>query len=88
MVLCCKRVCLRNSLADVTEHSTYNCESFVEKYKIQRVCVYVRVWVCTYVCVEGGCMGYKVLAQRIRYRDYTIWMALQGTESRVKTFRM
>ena len=30
----------------------------------------------------------KVLAQRIRYRDYTVWMTLQGTKSRITTFRL
>ena len=30
----------------------------------------------------------KVLAQSIRYHDYTIWMTPQGTESRVTTSRL
>ncbi len=30
----------------------------------------------------------KVLAQRIQYREYTIWMTRQGTESRVTTYRL
>ena len=41
---------------------------------------------CVYVCF--GCLGEKVLAQRNQYRDYTIWMTLKGTESRVMTFRL
>ena len=32
-------------------------------------------------------MGDYVLAQRIQYCDYTLWMTHQGTESRVPTFR-
>ena len=56
------------------------------------MCVCVRVCacmcVCVCVCVLVGCMGEKVLAQTIRYRDYTIWMTLQGNESRVTTFRL
>ena len=45
-------------------------------YMCVYVCVVCSVRVCT-VCF--GCMGKKVLAQRIRY---------QGTESRVTTFRL
>ena len=50
------------------------------------VCACARVCVC--VCVCFGCKGKKVPAQRIRYRDYTIWITLQGTESRLTTFRL
>ena len=43
--------------------------------------------VCMCWCVGVGAyillMSAKVLAQRIRYRDYTIWMTHQRTESRV-----
>ena len=65
-----------------------------------RACSYVCVCVCVYVCVGVfvvvcACMcvyvfwlhSKKVLAQRIRYGNYTIWMTLQGTESSVMTFR-
>ena len=66
------------------------------------VCVYVYVCVCVCVCsCEYLCVcmcvcvcvcvfwvhGSKVLAQSIRYRDYTISMTRQGTDSRVTTFR-
>ena len=33
-------------------------------------------------------MGKEVLAQRVRYHDYTISMTLQGNESRVTNFRL
>ena len=33
-------------------------------------------------------MGEQVLAQKIRYRDYTIWMTHQGTASGVTTIRL
>ena len=47
--------------------------------------------VCVCVCCVVSCcvasVGEKVLARRIRHRDYTIWTTHQGIESRVTTFR-
>ena len=47
-------------------------------------CVFVCV--CVRVCVLS--MIEKVLAQRIRYCHYTMWMTHQGPEFRVTTFRL
>ena len=47
--------------------------------------------VCLCVCRSAVCFSsficMYVLAQRIRYRDYTIWVTHQGIESRITTFR-
>ena len=41
------------------------------------VCVCVCVYTCVFVCVCVVQMGENVLAQRIQYRDYTIWTTHQ-----------
>ena len=59
----------------------------VNKTFFKCMCPCERLCVCVRACVFW-LHSRKVLAQRIGYRDYTIWMILQGTESRATTYNV